>query len=164
MPLLTGDADDVGTALAMNSNGAAVGMDNFEYVNSTQNEPNTGQKYLYSDSQTGFIWTPTAPNATTGTIEPLDRAFASVLPAGQTLWAGIGINDRGDVLALMQSTAGGASQVVLITTAAPLPGDANGDGRVDINDLTIVLAHFGQTGERGPRASSPATAPWTSTT
>ena len=26
------------------------------------------------------------------------------------------------------------------------PGDANGDGRVDINDLTIVLANFGQTG------------------
>ena len=27
-----------------------------------------------------------------------------------------------------------------------LPGDANGDGKVDINDLTIVLAHYGQTG------------------
>ena len=29
---------------------------------------------------------------------------------------------------------------------SPLPGDANGDGKVDINDLTIVLAHYGQTG------------------
>ena len=29
---------------------------------------------------------------------------------------------------------------------APLPGDANLDGRVDINDLTIVLSNFGQTG------------------
>ena len=28
----------------------------------------------------------------------------------------------------------------------PEPGDANGDGRVDINDLTIVLSNFGQTG------------------
>jgi hypothetical protein len=27
-----------------------------------------------------------------------------------------------------------------------LAGDANGDGKVDINDLTIVLAHYGQTG------------------
>ena len=27
-----------------------------------------------------------------------------------------------------------------------LAGDANGDGRVDINDLTVVLAHYGQTG------------------
>jgi hypothetical protein len=26
------------------------------------------------------------------------------------------------------------------------PGDANGDGKVDINDLTIVLSSFGQTG------------------
>ena len=26
-----------------------------------------------------------------------------------------------------------------------MPGDANGDGRVDINDLTIVLSNFGQT-------------------
>ena len=27
-----------------------------------------------------------------------------------------------------------------------LPGDANLDGRVDINDLTIVLANYGRTG------------------
>ena len=27
-----------------------------------------------------------------------------------------------------------------------LPGDANLDGQVDVNDLTIVLAHYGQTG------------------
>ena len=27
------------------------------------------------------------------------------------------------------------------------PGDANSDGRVDINDLTVVLAHYGQTGQ-----------------
>ena len=27
-----------------------------------------------------------------------------------------------------------------------LPGDAIGDGKVDVNDLTIVLSHFGQTG------------------
>ena len=32
----------------------------------------------------------------------------------------------------------------LLTPA--LPGDANLDGKVDINDLTIVLAHYGQTG------------------
>ena len=29
---------------------------------------------------------------------------------------------------------------------AALPGDANLDGRVDVNDLTIVLSHFGQSG------------------
>ena len=26
------------------------------------------------------------------------------------------------------------------------PGDANGDGKVDINDLTVVLSNFGRTG------------------
>ncbi len=30
---------------------------------------------------------------------------------------------------------------------ATMPGDANGDGRVDINDLTIVLANYNQTGQ-----------------
>ena len=30
---------------------------------------------------------------------------------------------------------------------AAIPGDANGDGKVDINDLTIVLAHYDQTGQ-----------------
>ena len=30
--------------------------------------------------------------------------------------------------------------------ASSRPGDANGDGQVDINDLTIVLSNFGQTG------------------
>jgi hypothetical protein len=36
-------------------------------------------------------------------------------------------------------SAGGGVETVL-------PGDANLDGRVDVNDLTIVLSHFGQTG------------------
>ena len=35
-------------------------------------------------------------------------------------------------------TSGGGVETVL-------PGDANLDGQVDINDLTIVLAHYGQT-------------------
>ena len=30
--------------------------------------------------------------------------------------------------------------------AAADPGDANGDGQVDVNDLTIVLSQFSQTG------------------
>ena len=33
----------------------------------------------------------------------------------------------------------------IVTGWFPQPGDANADGRVDINDLTIVLANYGQT-------------------
>ena len=75
----------------------------------------------------------------------------------------LGINDRGDILCLASGGTLHARELVLISQPA-LPGDANGDGKVDINDLTIVLAHFGQTGATWSRASSPATAPWTSTT
>ncbi len=44
------------------------------------------------------------------------------------------------------------------------PGDANGDGKVDINDLTIVLTNYGKTGMVGAKATSTRTARWTSTT
>ena len=41
----------------------------------------------------------------------------------------------------------GSNEVpILIQLPPPIPGDANDDGRVDVNDLTIVLANFGQTG------------------
>ena len=33
-----------------------------------------------------------------------------------------------------------------VTGVAVMPGDANRDGQVDINDLTIVLTNFGRTG------------------
>ena len=42
---------------------------------------------------------------------------------------------------------------VAASAAEPGPGDANGDGRVDINDLTIVLSDFGQTGVPGRKGA-----------
>ena len=39
----------------------------------------------------------------------------------------------------------------VVLKSAVFPGDANGDGRVDVNDLTIVLSHFGQTGMTWPQ-------------
>jgi uncharacterized repeat protein (TIGR03803 family) len=44
------------------------------------------------------------------------------------------------------TAAGGAKNDGTIFALHILPGDANGDGQVDINDLTIVLANFGQSG------------------
>jgi hypothetical protein len=50
-----------------------------------------------------------------------------VLPAGDTVGIGLGSS---------------YAQEALIG----IPGDAVGDDRVDINDLTVVLANYGQTG------------------
>ena len=61
---------------------------------------------------------------------------------GWTLTQANAINASGRLSAMASTHR--ASNAFLLT---PLePGDANGDGRVDINDLTIVLANFGQTG------------------
>ena len=54
-----------------------------------------------------------------------------------------GINDAGQIAGWGTNSAGN-SEGFLATPA--LPGDANLDGKVDINDLTIVLAHYNQTG------------------
>ena len=45
-----------------------------------------------------------------------------------------------------------------------MPGDANLDNRVDINDLTVVLAHYGQAGMGWSQGNSPGAAGWISTT
>jgi hypothetical protein len=52
------------------------------------------------------------------------------------------ISDAGQIAGSGTNSAGN-SEAFLATPA--LPGDANLDGKVDINDLTIVLSNFGQT-------------------
>ncbi len=70
-----------------------------------------------------------------GTMEDLNNL---VNAPGWTLEEATAINNSGQIV-------GWANMGALLLT--PLePGDANGDGRVDINDLTIVLSNFGQTG------------------
>jgi autotransporter-associated beta strand protein len=73
---------------------------------------------------------------------------ASILTAGyqQSLAAGSGqifsSTAAADGLTLGWSDNGSGA----VTIMATVPGDANLDGRVDINDLTIVLTHYGATG------------------
>ena len=63
---------------------------------------------------------------------------------GWTLNEAYAINASGQIVGDASSTSGSSSIAFLLT---PLePGDANGDGRVDVNDLTIVLTSFVQTG------------------
>ena len=60
-----------------------------------------------------------------------------------TLGYAKGINDSGQITG-SGTNSRRADRCVLLTPATP--GDANLDGKVDINDLTIVLTNFGQTG------------------
>ena len=79
-----------------------------------------------------------------------------------TLAEATGINDAGDIVGFGTNPGGTEDEAFLLTPA--LPGDANLDGTVDVNDLTIVLTNFGKTGMSGTMATSSATARSTSTT
>ena len=69
-----------------------------------------------------------------------------VTPSSLNTWslsAATGIDNAADIVGWGTNPSGTTSEAFLLTPA--LPGDANLDGTVDINDLTIVLAHYGQT-------------------
>jgi hypothetical protein len=75
------------------------------------------------------------------------RDNLSVWDYNGTTWSAFQANDLtfdGTYASFTVSALNGYDYAVAGTPL--LLGDANGDGRVDINDLTIVLANFGQTG------------------
>ena len=53
------------------------------------------------------------------------------------------VSDNGYIVGSGTDAAGNTAQAFRLQL---LPGDANLDGTVDINDLTIVLSHFGGSG------------------
>ena len=83
-----------------------------------------------------------------GTLTDLNTIYGpsglNILPAGFTLNNAMAIDNNGDIAGYGTDAAGHTNQAFVIY--APLPGDANLDGKVDINDLTIVLSHYGQSG------------------
>ena len=86
-----------------------------------------------------FIWTPTALNGTTttGTLQDMNTVFASLIPSGWTLSAATGIDNNGDIVGYMTSNSNSFQTEGFLIAAHDLLGDANGDGKVDVNDLTI---------------------------
>jgi probable HAF family extracellular repeat protein len=109
--------NDGSSALAINARGQIVG-----YAGSSSST--TTHAFLYS----GGTWS--------------DLNSLTSAP-GWTLEEATAINASGQIVGYGINSVGYTEAFLL----APLePGDANGDGRVDINDLTIVLANFGQTG------------------
>ena len=97
-----------------------------------------------------------------GTVTDLNAFYAPVLPAGFVLDNATAIDNNGDIAGYGHDANTNVEQAFLLQ--ALLPGDANEDGTVDINDLTIVLANYGKTGMAWATGDSSATARWTSTT
>ena len=103
----------------------------------------------------GTAYSPPLPNGTgdyphafvytNGTMQDLNNLTCS---PGFTLNTATAINASGQIVGSAQ--VNGVSPTVDVPyLLTPLePGDANGDGRVDVNDLTIVLTNFGRTGEK----------------
>ncbi len=79
-----------------------------------------------------------------GTITDLNALYAPVLPAGFVLDNATAIDNGGDIAGYGHDASGNNVQAFVLQ--ALLAGDANEDGKVDINDLTIVLARYGQSG------------------
>ena len=87
-----------------------------------------------SSGSRAFLW------QSPGGMQNLNTLIAP--DSGWTLQTATAINQNGQIVGY--GTTGGQREAYLLTPA--LGGDANLDGRVDVNDLAIVLSHFGQTG------------------
>ena len=80
--------------------------------------------------------------AGSGTMADLNTLLLGADPFS-SLQIATAISDNGKYIA-GYGLVGGATHGFLLT--ATLPGDANLDGKVDVNDLTIVLTDFGRSG------------------
>ena len=85
-------------------------------------------------------------DTTSGQMENLN----SLIPAnsGWTLEDATAINASGWIVGFGVNAAGTTDGFLLEPGAVVQnPGDVNGDGRVDINDLTTVLSNYGKSGQ-----------------
>ena len=73
--------------------------------------------------------------------------YANVLPAGFVLNNATAIDNRGDIVGYGTDSATNTYQAFELLNLQA--GDANGDGRVDINDLTMLLTNYGKTAGMG---------------
>ena len=78
-----------------------------------------------------------------GVITDLNTLYAPVLPAGFVLDNATAIDNSGDIAGYGHDASG--NNVQAFSLQALLPGDANEDGKVDVNDLTKVLTSYNQT-------------------
>ena len=96
-----------------------------------------------TDPGRGWIWTPqTGARELTSLIDP-----TRLISISRTY----DMNDRGQIIATGTNLAppGSAVRLLLTPVGLSIPGDLNGDGRVDLADLGILLADFGCTAGPG---------------
>ena len=77
-------------------------------------------------------------------MQDMNTVFAAYLPAGWSLTAATAIDNKGNIIGYGNNGSPGSQGFLL---APAISGDANLDGKVDINDLTVVLANYNQTGK-----------------
>ncbi len=79
-------------------------------------------------------------------------SYAQALAASETGAAGVYVAEAAQFKvdfgfdSVAYANKMGMYMPAVVLQRAGFPGDANGDGTVDVNDLTIVLSHFGQGG------------------
>jgi hypothetical protein len=119
------DTSGEGCANAVNSSGVVVGSTLKTITNGSQYVDTNA--FIYADGTSEYIGDLTLSGAPSGIVW---TTATSITDAGQILVQGV------------VGTGPGVPETCILTPA--LPGDANLDGKVDINDLTIVLSHYGQ--------------------
>ncbi len=75
-------------------------------------------------------------------VYDLNTLAAAVIPSGYVLTTARSINDSGEITG--SASYEGESRAYVLSLPQALPGDANLDGKVDINDLTAVLSNYNQ--------------------
>ena len=128
VPALTGEGLSYAYAAAIN-NAATPQVVGYSYQNG-----------LITDEK-AFIWTYGSSTST-----DLSTYAANLNAANLSGWDfqyAEGVNNNGEVVGY-GTYDGTPSAFALLNYSGP--GDANGDGKVDINDLTIVLSNYGRTG------------------
>ena len=115
-----------GTGISVNNNGWVGG--------STSSV--TGNYAYTTPIPTAWLWDGT-------TLHSGD--LSALLPSGYTAAAVMAVNDS-DQLLVWGEDGTDIQNVHSFLLTPTIPGDANLDGRVNVNDLTILLSHFGQSG------------------
>ena len=98
----------------------------------------SGYTLMYAHEQGTSGWTSQA--VISSVYDPLTHGYDALVPQVRV---GLAFDNNDFPVMSFVATSG---IWLAYDPPAPLPGDADRDGTVDVNDLTIVLTNFGQTG------------------